>query len=158
MGCRPRAGLSSDDVVARRAKYGSNELMPPQRSSELSILVGQFKGTPVAMRAGSALRSIATGGIVDAAAILTVLAPNAAIGYVTESGAERTIAVVVATEIGKIQVLAGGVERPETPLQQQLRKLGTELAIGAACVCGGVFLAGALRGRSVLEIVQRWSA
>ncbi|HEX4355073.1 MAG TPA: HAD-IC family P-type ATPase, partial [Polyangiales bacterium] len=87
-----RNGLSNDEVQRRLASEGKNALTPPPKRSELAIAVDQLKNTPVMMLAGSAVLSAATGGASDAAAILAVIAMNATIGYVTESGAERTIA------------------------------------------------------------------
>src|SRR5690606_4489932 len=51
----------------------------------------QLKSVPLVLLAGSAIVSLATGGVADALAITAVIAANATIGFVTESGAERTI-------------------------------------------------------------------
>jgi Ca2+-transporting ATPase len=54
-------------------------------------LFEQFQNMPVALLAGAAVLSIATGGVLDAAVILGVVALNAAIGFVTESNTERIV-------------------------------------------------------------------
>ncbi|MGZ8242472.1 cation-translocating P-type ATPase [Methylomagnum sp.] len=84
-------GLADTDAARRLAVYGGNRLAEKQRRSALSLFAGQFTNPPVAMLGVSAGISIATGGVVDAVAILGVVLINAAIGYVTESEAEKTI-------------------------------------------------------------------
>jgi Ca2+-transporting ATPase len=89
---RDPEGLSSVDADKRLSTEGKNALTPPPRRGEFAILLDQLFSTPVAMLGVSAVLSVATGGVGDAAAILAVIGINAAIGYVTESGAERSIA------------------------------------------------------------------
>jgi P-type Ca2+ transporter type 2C len=86
------AGLSAVDADNRLKTEGPNALTPAPRRGELAILFEQLLSTPVLMLGASAVLSAATGGIGDAAAILAVITINAAIGYITESGAERSIA------------------------------------------------------------------
>jgi Ca2+-transporting ATPase len=86
-----REGLSSDEARDRLTSTGVNALPAMQQRSELSILLGQFQSLPVALLAGAAVVSVATGGLLDAAAILAVVALNGVIGFQTESRAERTI-------------------------------------------------------------------
>ncbi|MGD8941267.1 MAG: HAD-IC family P-type ATPase, partial [Gammaproteobacteria bacterium] len=253
-----KQGLSLDEANKRLLLYGLNELPAIARRSELSMLMEQFMSVPVGLLAASAVVSIATGGIVDAAVILAVVFINAGIGFVTERQAENTIAsltkpapryarvirdadvqevphskvalgdllllnpgdfvaadarvikaqrltvdesaltgesvpvgksseflaaadtpladrlnmvhmgtmvtggnalaVVVATglntEIGKIQSLVGVARPPETPMQIQLEKIGTQLAIISSAVCASVFFIGLLRGQSVLQMLK----
>lgn len=67
-------------------------------------------------------------------------------------------AVVVATgkftEIGKIQELVGSAESPDTPMERQLRKMGTQLVLISGAVCGLVFVIGLLRGYGFLEMLK----
>ena len=257
-GCAPHDGLSAEDVAERLHRYGANRLPEPEQRSGLSIFIDQLKSAPVALLAGSAVLSAATGGLLDAGAIVVVILANAAIGYVTESGAERTIralersepppvrvrrngalclvdsadvvpgdviqlrrAIVVpadarllsaraltvdesaltgeslpvekdasaverldaplaeqrnmvfrgtvttggegealvvatgsATQIGLIQHLLGAVERSETPLQEQLSRLGMQLVVGSSIICGGVFALGLLRGHNWMQMLK----
>jgi Ca2+-transporting ATPase len=254
----PSCGLDAAEVEKRRAAHGPNLLPEPEHRSELSIFVGQFTSVPVALLAGSAVLSAATGGLFDAGAILVVVLANAVIGYVTESSAERTIrsleridpqpirvrrqgalrtlqpdelvpgdvimlrpglvvpadgrllssrsltidesaltgeslpvekratvierleapmaeqinmvfrstvvtggegealvvATGIATQIGQVQQLLCSVEASETPLQQQLGRLGKQLVIGSSLVCGGVFVLGLLRGQGLLQMLK----
>lgn len=251
-------GLGDALCQTRLIEDGGNALTPPERRGELRILLDQLTSTPVLMLGASAALSAFTGGIGDALAIIVVVAVNAGIGYVIESGAERTIAslsaappasvpvrrdgttreipaetlvrgdllvlqagvvisadarlleteeltvdessltgesvpvlkhatrmrepgvplaerssmvyrgtlvtggsglaLVVATgdstEIGRIQLLAGNVEARETPMQQQLDRLGTQLAIGAGTACAATLLLGLLRGEQPLPMLR----
>jgi Ca2+-transporting ATPase len=84
-------GLSSVLADERLRKYGPNLLPEAVPRSDLSILLDQFKSLPVALLAASAVVSVFTGGLADAAVIMGVVIINAAIGYITESQAEKTI-------------------------------------------------------------------
>src|SRR5690606_5308380 len=78
-------------VRERRERFGPNALAVREPRSAASIFLSQLRSVPVLLLAGSAVVSVATGGVADAAAILVVVVANAAIGFVTESSAERTI-------------------------------------------------------------------
>ena len=68
------------------------------------------------------------------------------------------LAVVVATgpytEIGRIQILVGEASAPATPLEQQLDRMGTKLALLSAGVCAGVFVIGLLRGYGFVRMLK----
>jgi Ca2+-transporting ATPase len=68
------------------------------------------------------------------------------------------LAVVAATgrftEIGRIQLLASEAEAPRTPLQQQLDRMGRQLAILVGGTCLGLFAIGLLRGYPLIEMLQ----
>ena len=251
-------GLTSAEAEYRLKKYGLNELPAIAKRSQLSMLLEQFMTVPVGLLATSAVVSIATGGVVDAAVIMAVVFINAGIGFFTERQAENTISsltkaspryarvirggevqeiphaqvavgdllllspgdfvaadariiksqrltvdesaltgesvpvrksaefignsetpladrlnmvhmgtmvtggngisVVVATglntEIGNIQSLVGIARPPETPMQIQLEKIGTQLAVISSAVCASVFFIGILRGQSVLQMLK----
>lgn len=61
------------------------------------------------------------------------------------------VAIVVATgrasQVGQLQSMVTEVERPDTPMQKQLKHLGERTVIMAGIVCGGVFVLGLLRGQ-----------
>ena len=251
-------GLSEDEANARLRRYGLNELPKLSKRSELAILIEQFMSVPVGLLATSAVVSVATGGVLDAVVIMSVVAINAGIGFFTERQAEKTItsltktqtryahvmrggkvqqvsharvapgdllllspgdfvaadarlvrshrltvdesaltgeslpvvksshmrcddktpladrlnmvhmgtmvtggsgsAVVVATgaatELGKIQSMVGATRPPETPMQMQLEKIGTQLAVISSAVCASVFVIGLLRGQSFLQMLK----
>ncbi len=70
------------------------------------------------------------------------------------SGLAVVVATGASTEIGGIELLSRSVERPATPLEKQLDRLGAELILTAGAVCGCVFGIGLLRGRPFLEILR----
>jgi Ca2+-transporting ATPase len=85
------SGLSSQTAQAKLKQYGPNRLPEANPRSGFSILMDQFKSLPVALLVAAAGLSVATGGLVDALAILGVVGINAAIGYGTESQSEKII-------------------------------------------------------------------
>ncbi|NTU41742.1 MAG: HAD-IC family P-type ATPase [Nitrospirales bacterium] len=84
-------GLTADEAALNYKKYGPNLLPESVPRSGFSIFIGQLNSLPVALLGVAAGLSVFTGGVADAVVILGVVAINAAIGYVTESQAERTI-------------------------------------------------------------------
>jgi P-type Ca2+ transporter type 2C len=84
-------GLSSARAMERLAEGLGNSIPLLHQRSELSILLDQFQSMPVALLAGVAVVSVLTGTLLEAGAIVAVVALNAAIGFTTESRAEHTI-------------------------------------------------------------------
>ncbi len=84
-------GLSDAAARENLKRYGANTVPESDSRSRLSILLEQFKSLPVALLAAAAAVSVLTGGLADAVVILGVVAINGAVGYKTESEAERTI-------------------------------------------------------------------
>ncbi|HTV20155.1 MAG TPA: HAD-IC family P-type ATPase [Polyangiaceae bacterium] len=70
------------------------------------------------------------------------------------SGTALVVATGRATQVGQLQQMVGEVERPETPMQKQLRDLGERTMLIAGAVCGGVFLLGLLRGQPMGAMVR----
>jgi Ca2+-transporting ATPase len=68
------------------------------------------------------------------------------------------IAVVVATgrftEMGKIQTLVGEARTPETPMERQLNRIGTQLVLIGGAICGAVFIIGLIRGYGFLQMLK----
>jgi Ca2+-transporting ATPase len=84
-------GLAMKEATDRLTRYGPNALPPAEPRSGWSIFVEQFRSGPVAMLAAAAAVSVATGGLIDAVAIMSVVGINAVIGYTTETSSERII-------------------------------------------------------------------
>lgn len=84
-------GLTRAEAARRLAIHGPNALPEPVPPSRAAMMARQFTSLPVILLLGSATLSVATGGVFDAVVTLAVVAANAAIGYSTESMAERTI-------------------------------------------------------------------
>lgn len=70
------------------------------------------------------------------------------------SGMGVVIATREASEIGQIQALVGKARPPETPMQRQLGRMGTQLGVLSGLVCTGVFVAGILRGQGMLQMLK----
>jgi Ca2+-transporting ATPase len=70
------------------------------------------------------------------------------------NGRALVVATAAATELGQIQTMVGEAEAPETPMQKQLDKMGTTLALLSGGVCAGVFGVGVMRGYAVLEMLK----
>ncbi len=70
----------------------------------------------------------------------------------------QALAVVVATgrhtEMGRIQLLLGEAEPPETPMERQLARMSNQLVMISTGVCGLVFLIGLLRGYGILHMLK----
>ena len=102
-------GLSSDEVALRLQRYGENKLAAAEPRSDLSIFIDQFISAPVGLLAASAVVALMTGGMLDAAVIVGVVLINAAIGFVTERQAEKTISSLAESGVSAVNVLRNGV-------------------------------------------------
>jgi len=91
LGGSAQSGLTKEVARERLAAYGPNRLPEPQLRSKLEIFLNQLNSLPVALLGIAAGISVLTGAIVDAVAIIAVVAINSSIGYATETEAERTI-------------------------------------------------------------------
>ena len=70
------------------------------------------------------------------------------------SGEGIVVATAEATELGKIQTMVGEAESPQTPMERQLEKLGTQMVYISAGVCVVVAGIGLLRGFGWLEMLK----
>jgi len=70
------------------------------------------------------------------------------------NGRGLVVATAAATELGQIQTMVGEAESPETPMQKQLGRMGSQLAVLSGAVCAGVFGVGVLRGYAWLEMLK----
>ncbi|MBV8089198.1 MAG: cation-transporting P-type ATPase [Alphaproteobacteria bacterium] len=70
------------------------------------------------------------------------------------AGTAVVVATGARTEAGRIQLMVGEAAAPETPIQQQLRALGGQLALLASAVCAAVFVIGLRRGTGFVEMLR----
>ena len=70
------------------------------------------------------------------------------------NGQAVVVATAAATELGQIQTMVGEAEAPETPMQKQLDRMGTTLALVSGGVCAGVFGVGVMRGYAMMEMLK----
>jgi Ca2+-transporting ATPase len=85
------SGLPAGETQRRRLRYGPNELPRLEPRSTLAIFSEQWRSLPVLLLGASAGVSLLTGGLADAAVIMSVVLCNAAIATATERQAEHTI-------------------------------------------------------------------
>jgi Ca2+-transporting ATPase len=84
-------GLTLEEANRRRAHGGANRLPAPHSRTDWDIIFDQINSLPVYLLGAAAFVSLLTGGVIDAVVVMGVVAANAAIGYVTETRAEKTI-------------------------------------------------------------------
>ncbi len=86
-----KQGLSREQVSARFQQYGPNQLPEAEPRPGWKIVWEQLNSLPIYLLGAAAGVSLVTSGLLDAVVIAGVVAANAAIGYFTESKAEKTI-------------------------------------------------------------------
>ena len=84
-------GLSDDEVNKRRKRFGLNMIASRRAASAMHLLLHQFKSPIVYLLGGAAGLAFYFGELEEGSAIVTVLAINALIGFVTELKAARSI-------------------------------------------------------------------
>ena len=87
----PQHGLDDEQVQARRAQFGRNELEETRGRSPLAILLDQFKETMVIVLMVAAAISAVLGEGKDAAVILVIVVLNAILGFTQEYRAEQAM-------------------------------------------------------------------
>jgi Ca2+-transporting ATPase len=110
LGTCERRGLSRKEAEQRLLEGGANSIPSLNSRSDWSILVDQFQGLPVALLAGAAVLSLATGGLLEAGAILAVVGLNAAIGFTVERRTEQTIGQLGAPGEQTTRIVRSGKE------------------------------------------------
>jgi len=84
-------GLAADEVTERRRRCGPNRLRRIEVRSAWRILFDQFRSLMVALLGVASALSFAFGQATEGFAIVVVIAINAAIGFVTELRAARSM-------------------------------------------------------------------
>ena len=80
----PERGLATAHVAELRGRFGLNRMPEPAQPSLLRLVTDQLLNAPTALLATGAAISVATGGLLEAGLILTVLGVNAGVGAATE--------------------------------------------------------------------------
>jgi P-type Ca2+ transporter type 2C len=97
-------GLSSDEALVRRGKYGANELVDRGMKSPWKILLEQFTGLMIIILIIAAVISILLGETTDAIAILVIVILNAVLGFSQEYSAEKAMAALKKLSVPKVRV------------------------------------------------------
>lgn len=117
LGTDLRKGLSSGQVTQRAAQYGQNVLHPPPPISPLKLLLEQFTDFIVLVLIAAAVISGALAiassrfdELINPAAILAIVALNAALGFFQEYRAERALAALRQLSAPNARVVRDGKE------------------------------------------------
>ncbi|MDJ0975146.1 MAG: cation-translocating P-type ATPase [Planctomycetota bacterium] len=113
----PAAGLTDEEVRARRARYGPNALRATKPLGALEILLNQVKSLIVLLLTGAAVLSFAFGEWVEGLAILSVLVVNTVLGFVSELRAVRSMEALRKLGRQTTRVLREGLVR-EVPADE----------------------------------------
>jgi Ca2+-transporting ATPase len=112
-------GLPADEARARRLQAGPNELQQKAKATWPQVLARQFTSVLVLVLLGAAAVSAYlglaegdVGDLYDAALIGAILTMNAALGFVQEYRAERSLDALRAMAAPAARVLRGGVALP----------------------------------------------
>ncbi|WP_029193520.1 cation-translocating P-type ATPase [Paenibacillus alginolyticus] len=87
----PKQGLTTEQVISLRNRYGSNQLESKQPTPWLVSYLGQFKEFTTLILLGTSVLALFTGGVFDGIAMGTILLANAAIGTIQERKAEKVV-------------------------------------------------------------------
>jgi P-type Ca2+ transporter type 2C len=90
----PNRGLADEQIPARQAQYGRNELEEGKTRGPLTILFDQFKETMILVLIVAAIISGALGEVKDTVAILVIVILNALLGFSQEYRAEQAMAAL----------------------------------------------------------------
>ncbi|MGQ9490512.1 MAG: calcium-translocating P-type ATPase, SERCA-type [Anaerolineae bacterium] len=108
LGTQINTGLSSEEARARLQRYGPNELQERPRPGFLKLLLDQFNNFLVIILIVAAVVSLLLGEVVDALAIMAIVALNAVLGVVQESKAEQALAALKKMAAPTAQVIRDG--------------------------------------------------
>ncbi|MDQ4079293.1 MAG: HAD-IC family P-type ATPase [Gemmatimonadota bacterium] len=103
-----RDGLSADEARNRLERYGPNRLDVTPPASAWSILAAQFRSVVMLLLVAAAGTAWALGDAADALAIGAVLLINAALGFVTELRARRSMEALRRLEVPHAFVVRDG--------------------------------------------------
>ncbi|MCU0723431.1 MAG: HAD-IC family P-type ATPase, partial [Planctomycetes bacterium] len=111
-------GLGREEASARLARFGENAIAERGGRSALRLLRDQFASTLVLVLIAAAGVSAVVGSPKDTAAILAIVALNAALGFVQEARAERAMAALKRLAAPRVRALRDGgpLEIPSTEL------------------------------------------
>ena len=91
---RPDGGLSAEQVVQRKTKYGLNQLPDAPPRSAWRVFLAQFKSILILILIGAATLAALIGNTKDALVILAVVLINATVGFYQEYRAEQSLAAL----------------------------------------------------------------
>ncbi len=105
------AGLAASESRKRLARWGPNTLAAERPASILALLLGQLKSIVVVLLLIAGGVALASGNVLDGAAIGVVLILNTAIGFATEYRARVAIQALLALEVPRAVVVRADIRR-----------------------------------------------
>ena len=91
---KPASGLAEAEILNRRSKFGSNELVEHGLRNPWHILFDQFREAMVLVLMAAAIISVLLSDWKDAVAIVVIVVLNAALGFIQEYRAEKAMAAL----------------------------------------------------------------
>ncbi len=88
------SGLTSDEIAARRERFGENALPEEKPRTLLARFLGQLDSLLIYVLLGAALITLLLGHFIDTSVILGVVIINALFGVVQEGKAQRALAAI----------------------------------------------------------------
>ena len=138
LGSSPK-GLSSDAAAARVREFGRNELREQGRLSRLGVLWNQVKSPLLLLLLFAIVASVASGELVDAGIVLTIVLATVGIGYSREYRAQRAVAALRARVKTLAKVMRDG-ELRQIPVEEVVPGDVVALAAGSLVPADGVLL------------------
>jgi Ca2+-transporting ATPase len=89
-----RTGLTTDEVVRRRERFGPNALPKPAPRPRLLLFLDQFRSLLVMVLIGAGVLAAVIGDVKDVVVIAVVVIANAILGFVQENRAESSLAAL----------------------------------------------------------------
>lgn len=89
-----RTGLTTDEVVRRRERFGPNALPKPAPRPRLLLFLDQFRSLLVMVLIGAGVLAAVIGDVKDVVVIAVVVLANAILGFVQENRAESSLAAL----------------------------------------------------------------
>ena len=104
----PRQGLDDREVGARLRLYGPNQLTNHAGTHPGFLLLGQFTNLMIIVLLVAAVVAGLIGELLDAVAILVIVALNGIIGFMQEYRAERALRALQQLSAPRVEVLRNG--------------------------------------------------
>lgn len=108
LGANLATGLSTDEVSARMARYGPNELEEKGGVSPLKLLISQFTNTMVLILIAAAVVSGLLGKTTETVAIAAIVVLFALLGFLQEFRAEKAMAALKRLSVPVVRVRRNG--------------------------------------------------
>ncbi|MCX7993133.1 MAG: HAD-IC family P-type ATPase, partial [Fimbriimonadales bacterium] len=104
-------GLSQEEVLQRRQRYGYNELEAVKPISIFQLLLHQFQSPLIYILLASAVVTTLLGDYIDTGVIVAVLLLNATIGFIQEYRAEKSVRALMQLTAPHALVIREGKEQ-----------------------------------------------